>query len=497
MSIDVLPFELLSEILNLSRDVETLYQSALVCSAWKEAALPGLYRTITLKTVHQSDHGLNFGALETLDKYVHLRPYVREVKFLFVLSDYVRRTRHTSTDHKLPPNIWVDSLANLPNIQSFTFCHTPFLTYPQSQNRFLPIPPEIIDLTAGALSKCDSLDELNLLYRATPSDISRLSRLRNVRSVRLGLPSREVLVAVRPWIEQCDSFSVRDAYALDSLITIRPHVANLSMLHLGPHHALSNRDLLQLLHCTTQLQELDVFYDNFLNVQLVSLSMLSDFVCCDVHRYSSAVQLNKESRSSLSLKHLQKVVVRHQGVANKSQYMELFSWLEIVTAGAPLKSISVLSDDNRECNFALPLMNLLAKKPQLEFLNIPHVVLRQQSLKTLFGSLKNLKVLSIMLVDVNILSFYTSASPGELIFNLSALYLRSTRNTCPYSSVTPQLRQAMLSLRGSPGHLRRLTQEKQTWKALWTSTSQTVRQGIDPLKDEYGSYSNATEEDGW
>lgn len=43
------------------------------------------------------------------------------------------------------------------------------------------------------------------------------------------------------------------------------------MLHIGPHHALSNRDLLQLLHCTSKLQELDLFYDNFLNVQLVSL----------------------------------------------------------------------------------------------------------------------------------------------------------------------------------------------------------------------------------
>lgn len=53
MPLDSLPFELLSEILDSTRDVETLHQCVLVCSTFKEAALPSLYRTITLKTVHQ------------------------------------------------------------------------------------------------------------------------------------------------------------------------------------------------------------------------------------------------------------------------------------------------------------------------------------------------------------------------------------------------------------------------------------------------------------
>ncbi|KAJ3847506.1 hypothetical protein EV368DRAFT_69055 [Lentinula lateritia] len=401
-----------------------------------------------------------------------------------VLSDYARRTRRTSSGHKVAQNLWVNSLAKLPNITSYTFCHIPVFSFPQCQNRFLPIPHEQIELTVAALANCSLLHELNLLYRATPSDISRLNHLKNIRSIRLGLPSREVLVAVRPWIEQCDSFSVRDAYALDSFATIRPHVSNLSMLHIGPHHALSNRDLLQLLHCTSKLRELDLFYDNFLNVQLDA-------------NITSTFQLNKDDRSSLGLENLHKLVVRHQGVSNKSQFMELFTWLEAVISASPLTSISILSDDGRECNFAMPLMNLLAKKPQLEFLNIPQVVLRQPSLKTLFGRFNNLRVLSIMLVDVNVLSFHTSASPGELNFNLSALYLRSSKTTCPYSLVTPQLRQTISSLHGSPGCLRRLCQEKQTWKALWTPASQTGRGGIDPLKDEYGLYSNATEEDGW
>lgn len=126
-----------------------------------------------------------------------------------VLSDYARRTRRTSSGHQVPQNLWVNSLAKLPNITSYTFCHIPFFSFPQSQNRFLPIPHEQIELTVAALANCSLLDELNLLYRATPSDISRLNRLENVHTIRLGLPSREVLVAVRPWIEQCDSFSVR------------------------------------------------------------------------------------------------------------------------------------------------------------------------------------------------------------------------------------------------------------------------------------------------
>jgi len=183
-------------------------------------------------------------------------------------------------------------------------------------------------------------------------------------------------------------------------------------------------------------------------------------------------------------------------VAHKSQFIEMFSWIDAVISSSPLTSLSLLSDDGKECAFPFPLISLLAKKTQLEFLNIPQVVLRQASLKTLFGQLKNLRVLSIMLVDVNILGFYTTASAGELTFNLSALYLRSNRNTCPYSLVTSQLRRAISSLRGSPGYLRRLTQEKQTWKALWTEGPRTEREGIDSLKDEYGMYSNATE-DGW
>ncbi|KAF9075376.1 hypothetical protein BDP27DRAFT_1028640 [Rhodocollybia butyracea] len=77
--IGVLPLEILCEILQLSScDVDTLYRCTLVCSSFKEAALPNLYRTITLKTLTNSETGgVNFGALQTLDKYPYLRSYVR------------------------------------------------------------------------------------------------------------------------------------------------------------------------------------------------------------------------------------------------------------------------------------------------------------------------------------------------------------------------------------------------------------------------------------
>ncbi|KAF9075377.1 hypothetical protein BDP27DRAFT_1028681 [Rhodocollybia butyracea] len=215
----------------------------------------------------------------------------------------------------------------------------------------------------------------------------------------------------------------------------------LSVFHLGPHHALTNRDLLRLLQYTCKLEELDLFYDNFLNTRLP----------------------DTDKDAFTGLEHLHKLVIRHQGVASKSQYLELFSWLEVVVSASPLTSFSILSDDERECKFAMPLVHLLCMKAQLEFLNIPQIVLRQSSLRILFENLKRLRVLSIMLVDVNILRFHTSVAQGQLT-ELKALYLWSDRAICSYSLVTSPLCRTMSSLRGGAGYLRRLSQQKQTWK---------------------------------
>ncbi|KAF5389489.1 hypothetical protein D9757_004278 [Collybiopsis confluens] len=472
MSIDILPFEVLCEILGTSRDLDTIYESVLVCKAFKDAGLPSLYKTITLKTLQPSESGecFNFRALETLDKYPHLRTHVREVVFRFVLDDYVRRTRHTATTplKRAEGNAWTHSLAQLPNVRAYTFYHVPLLS---SQNQYLPIPSDVLEQTVSAIRDWGPLTELNLLYRLTRSDITRLSRIKKARSVRLGFPPAEAVGAIMPLVEQCDSLSIMDAYAIDSLVVIRPLVGNLSILHLGPHHALCNMDLLQMLQCGQGLQGLDLFYDNFLNAQTVEV----ETVCTP------------------ELKQLRKFVLRHQGVSNKAQYGEMFKWLDLVISAAPLSSFSIFSDDSRECNFAMPLITLLVKKP-IEFLDIPHIIIRSTSLRMLFGTGNRLQVLSIMLVDVNVLNFFGSTVIGELFCNLSALYLRSNRVTCSYSLVTPQLRRTMLYLRDGPGHIRRVKQEKGAWKALWTEGFHTIRKGLDALYDEYGK---ATELNGW
>lgn len=122
-------------------------------------------------------------------------------------------------------------------------------------------------------------------------------------------------------------------------------------------------------------------------------------------------QLNKDNRTIPGLTHLDRIAIRHQGVADKSQFTEMFNWIELVISGSPLTSFSILSDDGKECTFSFPLINLLTTQTRLEFLNIPQVVLRQASLRALFGQLNNLRVLSIMLVDVNVLV-------SELLFDL-------------------------------------------------------------------------------
>ncbi|THU91678.1 hypothetical protein K435DRAFT_780585 [Dendrothele bispora CBS 962.96] len=87
---------------------------------------------------------------------------------------------------------------------------------------------------------------------------------------------------------------------------------------------------------------------------------------------------------------------------------------------------------------------------------------------------------------------------GLSLMNLRAMYLRSNRAVCPYSSIPEKVKRMMEALRVDVesgkgiGHLRKVVsqrpeerrQQTWSWRALWTQGPYTDREGLDALKDE-------------
>ncbi|KAF5360186.1 hypothetical protein D9758_011350 [Tetrapyrgos nigripes] len=585
--IDTLPFDvLLSVFSHLRKDAVSLWDCLTVCKVFKDAVLPSLYETIVLKYLKDYPEGSNFNALHTLGKpeYEYLHAYVRFVDFQFVLNDHLRRLlRAPPQSSQIPfsPSSssswtanWTSSLSYLPNIQSYTFRH------PDPPHRFLPFPSEILDGTISALkgkgnrhgynNKSDrsnsnsKLEELNLLFRVSKNDVLRLRRglggsdqgedaqaqasdtehavsegspsqshsHGRLRSIALGLPARDIFSVLGPWLsEGFRRLSILDAYAIDSPTLFQPYISSLHTLHLGPHHTLRNVDLLNLFTHTPQLRHLDVFYDGFLNLETLYGHDTSHL-------------------PSPSLSHLSILTIQHQGVSSKTQFSELFTFLSILMSSSQssLTALSLISDDERECaaSSSAGLEDILLRvpgTPNLDFLNIPHIVLRPSMLRAIFSNLKKLKVVSLFLVDIKLLDFYLdnpahrsspSTSSSEIsLRNLTALYLRSNRATCPYASVPGKVQRMMEVLRVSPvddaltsragvddvdkgkgkakgnrsvdkssvdkgslspGYLRKVVsqrpeerrQQTWNWRALWTAVPHMYsgREGMDALKDE-------------
>ncbi|KAK7040386.1 hypothetical protein VNI00_009863 [Paramarasmius palmivorus] len=450
-----LPFDILLYIMSLVDDRKSLYDCSRVNQVFYEAALPSLYRSISLVVLRSNgSENLNYPPLETLDRKHHLRPYVKSVELCFGLNDYVRYR-----PNQRPSPVWAESLSKLPNIQSFTFYHP--------EHRYHPLPHDISDIIISALTGCSSIFQLTLLARINAADIARFSRLTNLREIRIGLLTTCVYDALGAWMtgSSCQSLSMMDTYSLETPAQITPYIHNLHSLHIGRNHGLSNRDLLHLLSASPSLRSLDISFDHFLSVTLASPQKIT------FH----------------GLTHLERLVVRHQGVSSRSQFNEVFDWIALVITESPLlSSLSLSSDDGKECNFpSTPpkLLSLLIKIPELEVLDLPFVVMRQAALKTILTRIPKLRVLSVFLIDDRVLDIRSDKRDAG--YQLDAIYLRSNRPTCPYSSLPPMMRKMMSSFRGSPGYLRRVTSSRQGWQALWTTGQHTNRKGLNLLKDEY------------
>ncbi|KAL0580047.1 hypothetical protein V5O48_001982 [Marasmius crinis-equi] len=479
-----LPLDVLPTIMDKINDRRTLYDCLKVNRAFYEAALPSLYSTITLMGLKDYGSGLNFLPLDTLDKRPHLRNYVKVVEVCFGLGESMKHPTprpnaqpskrpppHSTTHLKHPTSSssaqssgpqWATSLSQLPNITSIRIWHP--------DHHFYPLRSNFASTLAGAVSHCEKLKDLTLLARVNEGDLTRFRKLKRVRMMKFGLITSETFGALGEWMKEsdCTSLGFMEAYAIEPLTMnqINPYTENLQSLFIGPSHALSNKDIIQVLSHTPQLRFLDFLYDNFLSASFDSTTKLA-----------------------VDLAHLETIVIRHSGVWSKPSCQELFSWLQVVllSSSDTLKSFNLISDDGKEIHHPQTgLVDVLTLCQNVEVLNLPSVIFRLPQLVKVFRVL-SLRVVSLFVIDVKVLDFYQQLDrKDDPKLSMVAMYLRSNRATCPFYSVVPKVKNMMSALRGpgSLGHFQRLSQEKQTWQALWTVGKMTDRadSGQDLLK---------------
>ncbi|KAL0065949.1 hypothetical protein AAF712_007076 [Marasmius tenuissimus] len=451
-----LPFDVMLQVLDRIHDRKAIYDCARVNRAFYEAAMPALYTTISLVGLRSYESGPNFAPLNTLDKHQYLRHYVKVVEVCFGLNEYLK---HPTLRNSSPQ--WATSLSQLPNITALRIWHP--------DHHYYPIRSDFTSTLTSAVSHCEKLENLTLMARINEADLTRFRKLKNVRRMRFGLLTSGTFGALSEWmrVSGCLSLCFMEAYAIEPLTMnqINPHLANLQTLHIGASHALSNKDITSVLSHARQLRFFDFLYDNFLSAPFES-----------------------KAEYHVNLPHLEAIVIRHSGVWSKPSCQDLFSWLRVVlSSSTSLKSFSLLSDDGKEIHHPQTgLVDVLTSCSTLKILNLPSVVFRLPQLSKIFGSLKIVRVVSLFVTDVKCLDFHQQLRTrgGSKIV---AFYLRSNRSTCPYFSVVPKVKEMMTTLKRSGGHFQRLSQEKQTWQALWTEGTMTDRTegSQDLLKYEY------------
>lgn len=158
-----------------------------------------------------------------------------------------------------------------------------------------------------------------------------------------------------------------------------PQLDNLRSFTFGAHHRFDKYQLLNLLSKVPNLTDLDIYYDDFLNV-------------------GPRVHSSREPKffGFASMKNL---IVRHQGVGSLGAYTELFRWVKLVASRSPLTGLSIIADDERECRLLCfkatrILLDWIQTKPDLSLLNIPYVQLSNADLQWAFCN-SDIKVLSM------------------------------------------------------------------------------------------------------
>lgn len=136
-------------------------------------------------------------------------------------------------------------------------------------------------------------------------------------------------------------------------------LTGLTTLQIGISHHLTPHQLLSFVSTGSNLTVLDVFYDYFLfdwqNDLLVS-----------AHGLPCLIDLT----------------VRHQGVASKDAFHDLFDWLSCLSAKSRLEHLSIVSDDGKRhnCRGGACLAAVAGQHPALMSLTAAHISLGPQAL---------------------------------------------------------------------------------------------------------------------
>ncbi|KAK0475099.1 hypothetical protein IW261DRAFT_1495471 [Armillaria novae-zelandiae] len=442
---DTLPYDCLHEL-------GALFQCALVNRTFSETALPSLYKHIEMTCDFSSvrnGHSFSYPALKTLDRRPYLKPFVRSLE-LHVLG--------WSTETLVAPS--TDVLASLTNLTSFTIR--------EFDGRLHPVNDSILRGFLDNLTRCAHLVEVHILCPAANSSdvIRQLSNFPSVRRVTLtkpmpallfvepeGLVDSKVMEAMQSW----------DSLAILGPFYVRPHTLpqmdNLRSFTFGAHHRFDKYQLLNLLSKFPNLTDLDIYYDDFLNV-------------------GPRVHSSREPKFS-GFAFMKNLIVRHQGVGSLGAYTELFRWVKLVASRSPLTGLSIIADDERECR--LPffkatkiLLDWIPAKPDLMLLNIPYVQLSNADLQWALSN-SNIEVLSMYFSTAETLMIDPTKS------SLVALYLRSK---IQHTSLT----KTMVHVVKSSSTLKRVNSGRKfralpLVQMLWTVNPLSLRRGVDPLED--------------
>ncbi|KAK0232719.1 hypothetical protein IW262DRAFT_1326399 [Armillaria fumosa] len=394
---DILPYDVLLAVFGrLEHELGALFQCALVNRTFNETALPSLYKHIEMTCDFSSvrnGNSLSYPALKTLDRRPYLKPFVRTLE-LHVLG--------WSTETLVAPSM--DVLASLTNLTSFTIR--------EFDGRLHPVNDSILRGFLDNLTRCAHLEEVHILCPAANSlDVMRqLSNFPSVRRVTLTKPMPALLSANPEGLvdsKVMEAMQLWDSLAILGPFYVRPHTLpqlnNLRSFTFGAHHRFDRYQLLNLLSKFSNLTDLDIYYDDFLNV-------------------GPRIHSSREAKFS-GFAFMKNLIVRHQGVGSLGAYTELFRWIKLVASRSPLIGLSIIADDERECR--LPffkarriLLDWIPTKPDLTLLNIPYVQLSNADLQCAFGN-SNIEVLSMYFSTAETLMIDPTKS------SLVALYLRS------------------------------------------------------------------------
>lgn len=350
-----LPFDVACLIFATVDDKSTLAACAQICRFLGEAAALSLYRDIQFTQLLRSDKPETHNAFDTIDKYPHLRTYVRSLQHIVVGP---KPGLYTTYLHE--SLFWDAKLSQLPNLTR----------YSMSVAEMPIVLPDILDPIVHALVRCPKLAEVNWAFDVSHIHHPSLARLTKVKAIALGSPSSYALHRFVPWSDYfpaLESLHIHQSHGLlqqtDSA-TLRAmlNIPSLKNLTIGPGHTHSKDVILSLLEGTPNLETLDMYYDAFLE---------------DFHESAPT--------SYPGLRQLRDLTVRHQGVALKDQFAALFKWIQAVAPTPSLEHLELVSDDSRECKCSRTFVEMIRRYPSLQTLTVPSVHLTDGQFKQTVG----------------------------------------------------------------------------------------------------------------